>query len=103
MNITDLFADGKKPNLLLIITDQERGLQHWPETFARDHLPSMTRLANSGMTFARAYTGSCMCSPSRATLLTSRYPSQTRVKTTGSPQPPRSLPMNLTNLADVLR
>uniref|UniRef100_A0A7S1ZUQ0 Sulfatase N-terminal domain-containing protein n=1 Tax=Trieres chinensis TaxID=1514140 RepID=A0A7S1ZUQ0_TRICV len=102
MTITDLFADGNKPNLLLIITDQERSLQHWPETFAQDHLPSMTRLANSGITFTRAYTGSCMCSPSRATFLTSQYPSQTGVTRTGSPQPPHHLPTELANLADVL-
>jgi hypothetical protein len=67
------------PNILIIITDQERTLQHWPETFSQDYLPSMERLKKHGLDFQEHYTNTCMCSPSRATLLTSQFPSRTGV------------------------
>ena len=102
MPIDDLFADGKKPNLVFIITDQERALMHWPDDFAEKNLPALSRLMNNGLSFHQAFTNACCCSPSRATLLTSRYPSDHGVTTTGSPQPPFSLPKDLTNLATVL-
>ena len=102
MPIDDLFADGKKPNLVFIITDQERALMHWPEDFAEKNLPALSRLMNSGLSFHQAFTNACCCSPSRATLLTSRYPSDHGVTTTGSPQPLFSLPKDLINLATVL-
>ena len=101
--IKDLFTDDNKPNILLIITDQERSLQHWPDNFASEHLPALTRLMKNGMSFTQAFTGACLCSPSRATFLTSRYPSETGVTTTGSPQPRVPLPKDIANLATVLQ
>jgi arylsulfatase A-like enzyme len=67
------------PNILIIITDQERALQHWPADFSKLHLPSMERLKKHGIDFQQHYTNSCMCSPSRASLLTSQFPVQTGV------------------------
>lgn len=67
------------PNILIIITDQERAMQHWPHDFSHKHLPSMERLKKHGIDFQQHYTNSCMCSPSRATLLTSQFPVQTGV------------------------
>jgi len=103
MGIDDLFANGKKPNLIFIITDQERSLQHWPDDFARNNLPAMMRLMKNGLSFEQAFTNACCCSPSRATLLTSRFPTEHGVKTTGSPEPKDSLPTDLANLATVLK
>jgi choline-sulfatase len=103
MSIRELFTNGKRPNLLFIITDQERSLRHWPADFTEKHLPSMKRLQENGITFHQAFTNSCMCSPSRATFLTSQYPSLTGVTTTGSPQPKFSLPTHIRNLAHVLK
>lgn len=103
MSITQLFANGNRPNLVLIITDQERSLQHWPQSFLAN-LPAMQQLMNTGFTFENAFAGACMCSPSRATFLTSNYPAVTGVTTTGSPEPPHSLPppSKFPNLATVL-
>jgi hypothetical protein len=69
------------PNILIIITDQERALQHWPEeSFPKQqYLPSMERLKKHGLDCQQHYTNSCMCSPSRATLLTSQFPAVTGV------------------------
>ena len=102
MGIADLFAGGRKPNLVFIITDQERSLQHWPESFIEQNLPAMTRLCNTGITFSQAFTNACLCCPSRATFLTSQYPTMTGVTATGSPGPPTPLPKDLANLATVL-
>jgi hypothetical protein len=33
MSIIQLFANGNLPNVVLIITDQERTMQHWPSSF----------------------------------------------------------------------
>jgi arylsulfatase A-like enzyme len=103
MSIADLFANGNLPNIVLIITDQERNLQHWPSGFL-SKLPAMQQLMSTGLTFDQAFTGACMCSPSRATFLTSNYPAVTGVTTTGSPEPPFPLPdpAALANLATVL-
>lgn len=103
MSIASLFANGNLPNLVFIITDQERNLQHYPADFL-SNLPAMTQLMNTGLTFQEAHTAACMCSPSRATFLTSNYPQVTQVTTTGSPEPPNPLPLPATypNLATVL-
>lgn len=79
MTVSSLFQNGKKPNILIIITDQERKLQHWPESFSKEHLPAMERLKKHGLTFNHHYTNACMCSPSRSTLLTSQFPVKTGV------------------------
>jgi len=63
----------------------------------------MKRLLQHGVSFTRAFTPTCMCSPSRATFLTSQYPSIHGVTSTGSPQPNHSLPVDIPNLATVLK
>ena len=107
MKLSDLFDENlnkKKPNLLFIMTDQERHLpQHWPADFCDKHLPAMTRLQQNGVSFTHAFTPTCMCSPSRATFLTSQYPTLHGVTTTGSPQPKHTLPKHLVNLATVVK
>lgn len=102
MALSDLFRYGAQPNLLLIITDQERSLAQWPEPYRAKlgaRLKAMRRLAGHGLSFDRAYTGACMCTPSRATFLTSQYPAVTGCTTTGADSLP--LPDVLPNLATV--
>ncbi|KAL3918660.1 MAG: hypothetical protein SGILL_004132 [Bacillariaceae sp.] len=91
------------PNILIIITDQERALQHWPLDFSEKHLPSMERLKKHGIDFQQHYTNTCCCSPSRSTLLTSLFPVQTGVTRTGSPGPPIDLPTDIPNIATVMK
>lgn len=71
-----------KPDLILIITDQERATQHFPDNWEQDNLPTLTFLKNNGFSFERAFCNSCMCSPSRATLFTGTYPAQHHVTQT---------------------
>lgn len=63
----------KKPNIIVIMTDQERHHVHWPEGWAEQHLPALQRLKKHGLTFNRAYTAACECTPSRAVLTSSEY------------------------------
>jgi arylsulfatase A-like enzyme len=96
------------PNLVLIITDQERAPMHWPDGFAESHLTSRNRLLRHGLSFDRAICNSTMCSPSRATLFTGLMPAQHRVIDTLTDDGPYSftetqLSDELPNLATMLR
>ncbi len=95
-------------NLILFITDQDRAIQHFPDNWAEDNLPGLTRLQQNGITFENAFCNACMCSPSRASLFTGHFPAQHGVKYTleenmQSPQYPQvELPTDFNNLATVM-
>lgn len=97
------------PNLLLIVTDQQRYPMHWPDDsdWLRELMPADAELARTGLTFERAFTNTCMCSPSRSTLLTGLYPAQHGVTLTlthgGASPDPRNIPGTLGVLAEGLR
>jgi arylsulfatase A-like enzyme len=77
MKLTDI---ARKPNVLIIITDQEREVMHWPEGWAEANLPARRRLMEHGMHFTRAQCNTAACSSSRATFFTGLYPAQHGVK-----------------------
>jgi len=96
-----MMAD-RPPNLVLLITDQQRAPQHWPEDSAwLDALaPNDAELRRTGISFSRAFIATAMCSPSRASFLTGTYPSRhgvTLTMTAGDLFP------EARNLPDVLR
>ena len=66
----------RRPNLIVLMTDQERTPQHWPDGWYDANLPNRRRLARHGLTFKRAFCAASMCSPSRATIFTGVYPAQ---------------------------
>jgi choline-sulfatase len=74
--------DGWRPNLVVLITDQWRFTQHWPDGWAEQHLPAEERLKRHGLTFRNAFIAAAECSPSRATILTSTYPAVNGVTAT---------------------
>jgi arylsulfatase A-like enzyme len=50
------FADlPRKPNILMIVTDQEREVMHWPAGWAEANLPARSRLLEHGLRFTRAH------------------------------------------------
>jgi arylsulfatase A-like enzyme len=62
-----------KPNVLLLLTDQERYDLTDPAGPAVD-TPNVDRLGREGMRFERAYTPVSICSSARASLLSGLYP-----------------------------
>ena len=64
--------------MLLLITDQQRYPRHWPDFpgWLQDLTPNQHALEQNSLTFRSAFTNTSMCSPSRATLFTGRYPAQ---------------------------
>lgn len=77
MKLTDI---SRKPNVLIIITDQEREVMHWPDGWAEANLPARRRLMAHGLHFTRAQCNTAACSSSRATFFTGLYPAQHGVK-----------------------
>ncbi|MFZ2172544.1 MAG: sulfatase-like hydrolase/transferase [Rhodococcus sp. (in: high G+C Gram-positive bacteria)] len=71
-----------RPNIVVIITDQERQPMYWPEGWAEQNLPNRRRLADRGLSFTRSFCNSAMCSPSRSTFFTGLYPAQHGVTST---------------------
>ena len=65
------------PNFVLIIADD----MAWDDCSPYGHdsilTPNLQRLADEGMRFDRAFVTASSCSPSRASILTGRYPHQT--------------------------
>ena len=72
----------KRPNVLIILTDEQRANLHLPEDWQKKNLPSMEVLRRNGVEFERGFCNTCMCSPSRSSLMTSLYPAQTGVTDT---------------------
>ncbi len=73
-----------KPNVLLIMTDQQSGDAMSCRMGTKYiNTPSMDSLAAEGMVFTRAYSSNPLCMPLRSSLFTGRYPHQTGVTKNG--------------------
>lgn len=72
-------ASTDRPNIVLIITDQQR----WDtiRALGADHMttPNLDRLAREGVSFSRMYVNAPSCAPSRASLFTGLSPHTTGV------------------------
>ena len=69
---------------MLLITDQQRRPRHWPTEpgWLDSLMPNDAELARTGVRFEQAFCNTAMCSPSRATLLTGRWPAEHGVNLT---------------------
>ena len=66
------------PNILIVMLDDAGFGQ--PDTFGGEiHTPTLTRLAEEGISYNRFHT-TAMCSPTRAGLLTGRYQQRARIE-----------------------
>lgn len=69
----------KAPNVLILFSD-DQGTVDVNAFGANDlHTPNLNRLARRGVRFTQFYVGAPVCSPSRASLLTGRYPQRAGV------------------------
>ena len=57
--------DDRPPNLVLLVTDQQRAPQHWPDdpAWLDALMPNDAELRRTGMSFTRAFIATAMCSP----------------------------------------
>lgn len=65
-------AAAARPNILFVLADDLDVASMWA-------LPTVQAVAEQGTKFTRAYVSSPLCAPSRATILTGRYPQNTGV------------------------
>ena len=70
----------ERPNVLLIISD-DLNTNIGPYMNIEDHTPNLSRLANEGITFSRAYSQYPLCGPSRASIMSGLYPETNGVMT----------------------
>ncbi len=103
--VTENAAVPRRPNFLVIVTDDqrydvlgvvqreqgERGRFPWMST------PAVDRLAADGARFRQAFVVNSLCSPSRASILTGRYPHEVGVLDNRTP-----FPANSTTFAQLL-
>ncbi len=94
----------EKPNVILILADDMAvgDLSCFNEA---SRTPNLDRLKEESVWFSRAYSGSPVCAPARASLLTGRYPHRTGVVTLNMEKYPAltSLRLEETTLADRFR
>lgn len=68
-----------RPNILLIISDQQRTDTLGFRGLTPCKTPNMDRLAREGISFDRAITPSPLCLPARSAMFTGQYPHQTNM------------------------
>ncbi|MFA6916110.1 MAG: sulfatase-like hydrolase/transferase [Parachlamydiales bacterium] len=93
----------KKPNIIVILSDQERYPTHWPADWAEKNLKANARLRQHGLSFKRAYTAACECTPSRAVIYSGEHYPINKVPRT--PPEGKGLPSDneLTDIGSVLK
>ncbi len=74
-----LGAVAKKPNIVVILADDLGYGDTGPYGAKAIRTPAIDRLAKEGVRFTQFYSSASVCSPSRAGLLTGRYPVRTGV------------------------
>jgi arylsulfatase len=77
----------EKPNIIWICTDQQRFDTIHALGNPYIHTPNLDQLAANGVVFTNAFCQSPICTPSRASFLTSRYPRTTRCRQNGQKIP----------------
>ncbi|UOF88739.1 sulfatase-like hydrolase/transferase [Fodinisporobacter ferrooxydans] len=77
----------RRPNILLITTDQQRAdtLGCYGNSSVQTH--NLDQLAKEGIKFNRAYVNNPVCTPSRSSMMTGRYPRSHGVTINGIPLP----------------
>jgi arylsulfatase A len=94
-------SGGRKPNVVLIFTDDQGSVDLNCYGTKDMYTPNLDKLAAQGTRFTQFYVGSPVCSPSRACLLTGRYPQRAGLDTNAGGE--RGLPNQQTTIAEMLK
>jgi len=95
-------ASAKPPNIVFILCD-DLGFGDLGCYGSRIRTPNLDRLASEGVRFTNFNSADPVCSPSRAALLTGRYPTRVGVPRVLFPQDTGGLNADETTMADMLR
>lgn len=90
----------ERPNILWICTDQQRYDTIGALGNSYVSTPNIDKLVESGTSFTHAYCQSPICTPSRASFLTGRYPSAVHVNGNGNARFPDHPPLITKILSD---
>ncbi|TWU54327.1 Arylsulfatase [Rubripirellula tenax] len=99
---TGLVNAGESPNIILLLADDlgYRDLSCFGSPAV--NTPNLDRLAKEGQKFTRFYAGSAVCTPTRASILTGRYPLRFGI-TKHFNDVNRWLPESATTVAEILK
>ena len=94
--------DAKRPNIILLLADDlgHRDLSCFGSVAVKT--PHIDKLASEGMTFTKFYAASAVCTPTRASILTGRYPLRFNIDKHFN-DIDRWLPESATTVAELLR
>ena len=95
---------GDKPNVIIIFTDDQGTLD--AGAYGSDDLvtPGMDALAERGVRFSQFYAAAPVCSPSRAGLLTGRYPARAGMPgNAGSEKGRAGMPASEVTIAEMMK
>lgn len=95
-------ADGKGPNIVFILCD-DLGYGDLGCYGSKIRTPNLDRMAADGIRFTNFSSADPVCSPSRAALLTGRYPTRVGVPHVLFPQDKNGLNLDETTLANTLK
>lgn len=81
----------KRPNILILYTDQQRWDALGANGNAEIRTPNLDRLASQGINFNHYFVQNAVCMPSRLSFLTGQYPSTLRITHMGVPVPEHTI------------
>ena len=95
-------AQRSQPNVILIYAD-DLGFGDLSCYGSRINTPNLDRMSQQGARFQHFYSASAVCSPSRAALLTGRYPARSGITGILGPGDRAGLPDSETTMAQMLK
>ncbi|MEO7144513.1 MAG: sulfatase [Bryobacteraceae bacterium] len=99
---TRAFGATRPPNFVFILLD-DLGYGDLSCYGGNIHSPNIDRMAGEGIRFTHFYSANPVCSPSRAALMTGRYPTRVGVPRVLFPKDPGGLDLSERTMANVLK
>ncbi|WP_374389872.1 sulfatase-like hydrolase/transferase [Sandaracinobacter sp.] len=94
--------DGRKLNVLMVITDQEQSVASFPKGLL-EMLPAHRELMERGMLVENYHVQTSPCTPSRSTILTGRHTQQTGMFLNSDNAPNPELPTDMPTLGHMMQ
>ncbi len=95
-------SNGKKLNVLMIITDQEQSVASYPKGLM-EKLPAHKELMDRGMLVENYHIHTSPCTPSRSTILTGRHTQQTGMFLNSDNSPNPELPTDMPTIGHMMQ